>query len=56
MIFKKVITDDKSWMYGCEIETKAQSFRFATFEEIKERSKQELLAIPKGAFQKCFED
>ena len=28
---------------------------FATIEEIKERSKQELLAIPKSAFQKCFE-
>ena len=30
--------------------------RFATIEEIKEKSKQELLAIPKSAFQKCFED
>ena len=30
--------------------------RFATIEEIKEKSKQKLLAIPKNAFQKCFED
>ena len=30
--------------------------RFATIEKIKEKSKQELLAIPKRAFQKCFED
>ena len=30
--------------------------RFATIEEIKEKSKQELLAIPKGAFQKYFEE
>ena len=29
---------------------------FATIEEIKEKSKQELLAIPKGASHKCFED
>ena len=30
--------------------------RFATMEEIKEKSKQELLAIPKSEFQKFFED
>ena len=30
--------------------------RFATIEEIKEKSKQELLAISKSAFQKGFED
>ena len=30
--------------------------RFATIEEIKEKSEQELLAIPKSTFQKkCFE-
>ena len=29
---------------------------FATIEEIKEKSKQKLLAIPKRSFQKCFED
>ena len=29
---------------------------FATIEEIKEKSKQKLLAIPKCAFRKCFED
>ena len=30
--------------------------RFATIEEIKEKSKQELLLIPKKAFLKRFED
>ena len=30
--------------------------RFAMIEEIKEKSKQELLAIPKSLFQKYFED
>ena len=29
---------------------------FTSIEEIKEKSKQELLKIPKSAFQKCFED
>ena len=30
--------------------------RFAKIEEIKKKSKQELLAIPKSVFQKCLED
>ena len=30
--------------------------RFATIEEIEEKSKQELLAIPKSVFQLCFGD
>ena len=29
---------------------------FATIEEINDKSKQKLLAIPKTAFEKCFED
>ena len=29
---------------------------FVTIEEIKEKSKQELLAIPKSTFEKCCED
>ena len=36
---KKVITRDKSWLYGYEIETKVQSFRFARIGEIYEKSK-----------------
>ena len=43
-LLEKVITGDESWLYGYDIETKAQSFRFAAIEEIKEKSKQELLA------------
>ena len=27
-LLKKVITGDESWMYGCDIETKAQSFQW----------------------------
>ena len=39
-------------VYSYDIEIKTQS----GLEEIKEKSKQELLAIRKIAFQKCFED
>ena len=38
-------------VYDYAIEAKAQSSRFATIEEIKEKLKQELLAIPKGRFR-----
>ena len=30
--------------------------RFATIDEIKSELKKEMMAIPKSAFQKCFED
>ena len=56
---KKVITGDESWVHNYDIGSKAQLFQwkhFATIEEIKENSKQQLLAITKCAFQKCFED
>ena len=49
----KLITGDKSWAYDYD---KAQSYRFATIEERKEKSKQELLLITKTAFQKCFDN
>ena len=49
-LLKKFTTDDESFVY--DIVVKAQSSRFATIEEIKEKSKKELLAIPKSAFQK----
>ena len=39
-----------------KLKTPMKGKRFAAIEEIKEKSKQELLAIPKSAFQKCFED
>ena len=38
---------------SCDIEIKVQTFRFATIEEIKEISEQELL---KSMFQECFGD
>ena len=52
---KKAINGDGLWVYGYDIETKAQTFRFATIEEIRKKSKEELLAIPR-VFQKCLED
>ena len=55
-LLKKVITGDELWVYAYDIETKVQSSRFAPIERIKEKFKQEVLAIPKSAFQKCFED
>ena len=39
-----------------KLKTPMKGKRFATIEEIKSKSKQELLAIPKRSFQKCFED
>ena len=39
-----------------QLKTSMKGKLFATIEEIKEKSKQELLAIPKSSFQKCFED
>ena len=39
-----------------KLKTPMKGKRFATIEEIKEKSKHELLAIPKSAFQKFFED
>ena len=39
-----------------KLKTPMKGKRVATIEEIKEKSKQELLAIPKSAFQKCLED
>ena len=48
--------------YGCMIMTlkpkpnHPNGKYFATIEEIKEKSKQELLVIPKRGFQKRFED
>ena len=39
-----------------QLKTPMKGTCFATIEEIKEKLKQELLAIPKSVFQKCFED
>ena len=39
-----------------KLKTPMKGKRFATIEAIKEKSKQELLAIPKSTFQKFFED
>ena len=39
-----------------KLKTPMKGKRFAKIKEIKAKSKQELLAIPKSAFQKCFED
>ena len=39
-----------------KLKTPIKGKHFASIVEIKEKSKQELLAIPICAFQKCFED
>ncbi|KAG5307215.1 SETMR methyltransferase, partial [Acromyrmex insinuator] len=67
-VLQRVITGDESWVYGYDVETKAQSSqwklphepmkgrRYATIEEIKTVSKEELNKITKNDFLKCFED
>ena len=54
VLLKKVVTADESWVNAHGIETKGQSSRFVTIEEIKEKSKQLLFAIPNNAFQKSI--
>ena len=45
------------WLFPLSILKKPmKEKRFATIENIKEKSQQRLLAIPKSSFQKCFED
>ena len=39
-----------------KLKTPMKGKRFVTIEELKEKSKQELLAIPDSSFKKCFED
>ena len=39
-----------------KLKTPMKGKRFVTIEEIKEKLSQELVAIPKNAFQNCFED
>ena len=39
-----------------KLKTPMKGKRFVTIEEMEEKPKQELLAIPNSAFQKCFED
>ena len=39
-----------------KLKTPVKGQYFSTIEEIKEKSKEKLLTIPKSAFQKCFED
>ena len=34
-LLKEIITTDELWVFGYDIETKPQSCRFATIEEIK---------------------
>ena len=43
-------------MKGKRFDTILFIFLIYIFGEIKEKSKQKLLAIPKSAFQNCFED
>ena len=43
------------WLFP-KLKTPMKGKRYATIEEIKEKSNQQLLAIPKSMFQKFFED
>ena len=52
-LLKKVITVDESWAYGYDIETKTQSSRFATIEEIKKRIKREAVGDTKKVRFRC---
>ena len=49
-LLKEVISGDESWVYRYDIVAKTQSSRFVTIEEMKEKSKQELIAMPKSEF------
>ena len=53
-LFKKVISDDAVFFLFPTLKTPTNTKRFATIEEINEKSKQKLLAISKDALQKCF--
>ena len=56
-LLKNIITGDESWAMTLKPKPNhPNSKRFATIEEIKEKSRKELLAIPKSSFQKCFDD
>ena len=54
-LLKKVIAGNESWLYGYDIETNAQSNHFATIEEIKQKSKLELLGDTKQLVLEVFQ-
>ncbi|KYN36545.1 hypothetical protein ALC56_09090 [Trachymyrmex septentrionalis] len=58
-LLQRVITGDESWVYGYDVETKAQSSQGScrtSHKDIKTASKEELNKITKNNFLKCFED
>ena len=57
-LLKRVITSDESWVYGYDIETKAQSCQWKSPEEPRLKNKKsltELKFIPKSVYQHYFE-
>ena len=55
-LLQRVITGDESWVYGYDVETKAQSSQWKLPHEPRPKSKEELNKITKNDFLKCFED
>ncbi|KYQ55784.1 hypothetical protein ALC60_02906 [Trachymyrmex zeteki] len=55
-LLKRVITGDETFFLFPKLKRPMKGRRFATIEEIKAASLEELKAIPKSAFQKCFDD
>ena len=50
-----VLAPDDFFLFS-KLKAPMEGKRFSTIEEIKEKPKQNLLAIPKSSFQKCSED
>ena len=51
-LLKKVITGDESWLYGYDIETKAQSFQWKRPEDPRPKSTSS--SVKCKAFTHCF--
>ena len=55
-VLQRVLTADESWVYGYDVETKAQSSQWQLPHEPRPKSKKYLNNITKSDFLKCFED
>ena len=48
-LLKKVITDDESWVYGHDTETKVQSYQWKRPEELKPKNPGQVLSMKRAA-------
>ena len=55
-LLKRVITGDESWVYGNDVETKAQSSQWKLPHEPRPKLKEQLKKITKNDFLKCLKD